>query len=285
MERINEYYFYSLAGSLLPLRDLTAEMDNWAAVQILYPAFLALRQIESGADIPLPICTDSARRLREAMEGPINEIMGRSPIPGPSVITVQHVVSIQNELQRFETVLSVQLDQIDSYRVTQKGTHDTRKLIASPASSFPVTVWGQLPENAQRDWVSAAKCLAFDVSTACGFHAIRALEAVALHYLKTLKVEPKKRDLGHYLELLRENDANPKAVEAADQLRGLHRNPLMHPEDFLEIDDALDVFDLCKSAIKALLRDMNKRGLIPNESADLGTPAPIEGFAGYLSVP
>jgi len=67
------------------------------------------------------------------------------------------------------------------------------------------------------------------------------------------------------LELLRQNGADAKAVEAADQLRGLHRNPLMHPEDFLHTDDALDVFDLCKSAIKALMRDMDKRGLLTTE--------------------
>jgi hypothetical protein len=37
----------------------------------------------------------------------------------------------------------------------------------------------------------------------------------------------------------------------------MHRNPIIHPEDNLDEDKALILFDLCKSAIVAMTVEMN----------------------------
>ena len=41
-----------------------------------------------------------------------------------------------------------------------------------------------------------------------------------------------------------------------------YRNPLMHPEDTLEVPDAISLFCLCQSAIEALVKEMKAKGLI-----------------------
>lgn len=44
-----------------------------------------------------------------------------------------------------------------------------------------------------------------------------------------------------------------KILNILDQIRDLHRNPLAH-EVFLEMDEAVELFDTAKSAITAMAR-------------------------------
>jgi hypothetical protein len=43
-----------------------------------------------------------------------------------------------------------------------------------------------------------------------------------------------------------------------DQLRDLHRNPLDHPEVFLEKPEAMELFSICTCAISAAARQIGK---------------------------
>jgi len=45
-----------------------------------------------------------------------------------------------------------------------------------------------------------------------------------------------------------------RTVSVLDQIRRLHRNPVAH-DVFLDIDEAVDLFDIAKSAITAMVRD------------------------------
>ena len=42
----------------------------------------------------------------------------------------------------------------------------------------------------------------------------------------------------------------------SDQLRDLHRNPINHPEVFLEPSEALELFNISTSALSAMARDI-----------------------------
>jgi hypothetical protein len=61
--------------------------------------------------------------------------------------------------------------------------------------------------------------------------------------------------------MLRDRGANPKAVELALHLTSLHCNPLQRADCFVSAEEGVDQFDLCTIAIKAFLRDMERRQL------------------------
>jgi len=60
--------------------------------------------------------------------------------------------------------------------------------------------------------------------------------------------------------VLRDNGAEERVSSVVDQLRLHDRNPLMHPEDVLERDDAIDLLTLCSTALNRITVDMAKRG-------------------------
>lgn len=170
---------------------------------------------------------------------------------------------IQNFLHPFLIIFQNELAGLPVYYVVRKGLYDMRALIEVAQDAFPEEVKLRLTPFTVEDMRSAGRCLAFELPTASGFHSLRALEAVVVDYLQKLKAQPQKRDLGAYVVALNANGADAKATAVVDQLRGLHRNPLMHPQDTLNTNEAIGVFELCKNAITALIQDMENRKLFP----------------------
>lgn len=46
-------------------------------------------------------------------------------------------------------------------------------------------------------------------------------------------------------------------MDILDHIRDLHRNTLMHPQAFLQMTEALRLFDIAKSAISAMAERMH----------------------------
>ncbi len=85
---------------------------------------------------------------------------------------------------------------------------------------------------------------------------MRATEIVILDYLcriagKVVKVSP--RTWNAYIKALENHGASEAITSALHQIRKLHRNPLMHPEDTLDVSKADALFGLAKAAIIAML--------------------------------
>jgi hypothetical protein len=102
--------------------------------------------------------------------------------------------------------------------------------------------------------------LAFDLPTATGFHMLRATEAVLIEYKTAAGVKKSKtRNWNKYIQDLKAAGADQKIVAILDQIRDLHRNPLMHPEVVLTMPEASAIFGICQSAITIMAQDMEKR--------------------------
>lgn len=128
-------------------------------------------------------------------------------------------------------------------------------------NTFPPKTWERLSKEAKREVEESGKCLSLERYTGSGFHVLRALESVVREYIIGVTgAPPKKRDLGYYLDTLRDNGADPKCISVLDGIRNLHRNPLMHPEDFLNQDEAIGLFQISQTALVSLIADMDKRG-------------------------
>jgi hypothetical protein len=170
-------------------------------------------------------------------------------------------------LHDFEQSLEEEFARLPTYVTEQIGIYSTEELISKASNVFPVSAKGVIPERAYDDFRMAGACLAFDLPTACGFHAFRAadtmIRAYYQHFVGTT-VKAKPRDWGGFIRVLREVLRNPSAVrkpnertiELLDSIRASDRNPVIHPEVDLSAETALATFDMCKTAIVFMANDI-----------------------------
>jgi hypothetical protein len=76
------------------------------------------------------------------------------------------------------------------------------------------------------------------------------------------KVQMKKFNewLGRTLKV---GGADGKVTALLDNVRTLHRNPLMHPDDWLSEDEAVELFCICQTALRVIIVDMEAKNLLP----------------------
>ena len=67
------------------------------------------------------------------------------------------------------------------------------------------------------------------------------------------------RNWGIYIKALRNCGADQKVVVILEQIKDLHRNPVIHPEEKLTNEEALSLIGIMDSAVTAIITDMKKR--------------------------
>lgn len=174
----------------------------------------------------------------------------------------------QNEISRF----SMAKDEFDKafdrdhrrlhvFTVTNKALFDTDTLLISPEEAFPERLRSFLPEQLMEDLRQAARCLAFDVPTACAFHICRGTESLMLHYYERLAGKPwegPQRDWFKYNAELMKLDA-PKAVtDRLEEIRKLDRNAYIHPDKNVSLEEAPFLFTLCINVDFQMLQEIEK---------------------------
>jgi hypothetical protein len=129
-------------------------------------------------------------------------------------------------------------------------------LLLAGETLFPNDLGTKVPE-AMIDVREAAKALAYEIPTACGFHTFRVTESVLRRYYAQVtggKAQPKVRNIGVYLNALKLANAGDEKIRAAlKQMSELHRNPLIHPDVVLTTDEAIATLGIARSVITAML--------------------------------
>lgn len=256
MQNLDVQFFYELGRRIGALESsLTNPAKAYA--RVAEQAAESLRQVAKSSS--LPIAKESALALSAMIEKAWDDLM---PWEKPEPPNPEHAEALGATIREFRTVFPLQLKRLHAYLVTEHGLTNPEALIERPEEAFDADDWRQLPKVAQLDWRSACQCFAFDLSTTSGFHALRALEAVATDYIARLGLQRSAgRNLHAYLELLRSNGAKPERIDAAQKMRELYRNPLMHPDATLTLHEAGELLHLCKMMIRALLDDMREHNL------------------------
>jgi hypothetical protein len=171
-------------------------------------------------------------------------------------LTPFELYGIKNNYQQYKTALLAELGAFNVYFVTQQGGYDMYTLLQSGESLFPADLRTKVPE-ALIDAREAAKALAYEVPTACGFHTFRVMESVLRRYHTHVtggKAPPKVRNIGVYLNSMRQaKKGDEKVLGALKQMADLHRNPLIHPEVVLTEDEAIATLGMAISVITAML--------------------------------
>lgn len=169
----------------------------------------------------------------------------------------------------FNNILSAELAKLGVYYPLQKRAYHTQTLISQTEKIFAQTTLEKLNDRVKEEINECGRCLLFDNYTASGFHIIRALEVVLHNYYVHMcnPTNPNKK-LNNWADYLTElyklfdksctslNDEDKNHVKTVYSLLQLiknnDRNLIMHPEIMLKEDEAIDLFDKCKTAIEAM---------------------------------
>lgn len=176
----------------------------------------------------------------------------------PEPIDYVEAYNISSGVTEFEHVLNAELGTMNMYLVSKKRGYDTTDLILQGTVLFPEDLPSKVPE-AVPDIQEGTRCIAFELHTAAGFHLHRANESVLHRYYDAVTngaTRPTGRSMGDYLKALQDANAGDVKVRSAlRDLKDLHRNPLIHPEDSLEsADEAIALLGSIHSVVVHMLK-------------------------------
>ena len=258
-----DVYFFCWLGSLIePLHMIGPEQPLAASLQRLILARVALE----GFDPREPLASGFPRSAVAANEllGVINDIV---PPVGAQVpenvlgapIDRWQVDRIKALCHALTSGLRDEAQRSYILKVEDQRCLSSHSLIDRIEDCYPKDVWAVISDDAKRELEESGRCLALERYTGAGFHALRGVECVIRQYIVKLTGSlPRKRDWGFYIQTLKDNGADANLIAVLDNIRTLDRNPLMHPEDWLEIDDAVGVFNITQTAIVRLVAGIKR---------------------------
>jgi len=174
-------------------------------------------------------------------------------------IAESDIVNIQLNAKHFKIVLLADLTTMPLFLVRPKGNYDVLLLIEHGIGCFPERLSSKAPE-AMSDAMEAGKALAFELATACAFHTFRVVETVLKRYWDLVSEKtkrPKLETIGNYvLEMEKKKIGDKKVLETLKQLGKLYRNPIIHPEVFLLLEEAIEILGISRSVISAMLKQL-----------------------------
>lgn len=185
--------------------------------------------------------------------------------------------SIKDKITRFGHVFSEECSDTEIYSVDSVGIYRTRTLANEASLRLKHEKFAKIPAACLSEYDSAGRCLAFELPTACGFHALRAVEIMmAVYFSKFLPKAKKPQNWGEYIRGLKDLDAKGgkglnlgKIVSLLDRIREVDRNPLMHPDDTLDSVDAETLFSLSAIVIAEIARELSVPDARPESSGEV----------------
>jgi hypothetical protein len=182
-------------------------------------------------------------------------------------ITTEQDVHLSLLLQDFEREFEHDSREINILSVPNRCAYSTTILIESGESLLPATVRIAVTDYVRDELHEAGKCLAFNVSTAAGFHLARGLESALRNYYDVLSSRaprpkhPSGNDFSMYgyIDQVRQW-ADPKVISVLEQFTKLHRNPINHPEAVLTDEEAQALVGITVSAIAGMVNDVKSKG-------------------------
>jgi hypothetical protein len=249
--RIHLPYVYTLAEAFEPLSKLR---PNVSFLDVFVSLWSAQGQLEAlmGQSVfanSLRSCRPFAETLHALLQKETSNTKRRRL--GPNV-----VIPIFNAFTQFKTALLAEVGTLPAYFVSQKGSHDTLTLLDESWRIFPQDLRDKVPD-AMFDVAEAGKALCYELPTACGFHLFRATEAVLRRYYSHVsggRPPPKIRNIAVYVNAMRQRKCgDEKILSVIDQMSKLHRNPVIHPEVVLTLDEAISILGMAHSAVTAML--------------------------------
>lgn len=195
----------------------------------------------------------------------IDDVFDRSKKDGDQCFTESDVTTLHDAVKAFNTLLRKELDEAPIFCILTQGNLSTIKLLEGASQGYSALVKPILSKRCREEIDESGMCLALLRPTASALHLMRAIELVVKDYVlaATGSLPPPNRcNWGEYISVLKTSGASKQITDLLQIVKDNYRNPLMHPEDTLDVDEAISLFGLGQSVIEALYRDMLNRALI-----------------------
>src|SRR3990167_16530 len=257
VQKVDGYYLYQVGASIHPLSEIRESTTYSDALLPILIAYGILDTFLNRSIFRPRMCLQNGKALLAIIVEFKNKADDKSIVNTP--IGPYDAYRLSTALNSFETVLGAEFGAFaDIYLVAKKRGYDTSDLIERGTVLFPEDLVPKVP-NAKLDIEQGARCLAFELPTAAGFHFHRANESVLHQYYDAVtggKPRPAGRNIGDYLaELKKYGVGEPIVLSSLKDLKDLHRNPLIHPEHTLEnIDQAIALLGIIHSVIVHMLK-------------------------------
>lgn len=271
MIRMNTYYFYHIGSVIHPLRFLKDGAVMTDIIADLYVARDTLVRLFDGF-YPLRACTSAGEALHEAIDDVINQYSAEKM----EKLSFGEAYTISSAAIRFETILGAEMQTLDTYHASQKALYKTEDLIERAEIVLPEGIRSEVPDETINEIRHAGRCLAFELPTAMGFHIVRATEAVIREYYRVVVgtvPKVKARNWGSYIKFLKAKGADGKIITVLEQIKNTYRNPIVHPEDVLEIEDAIILFGMAQGVIVSMVKDIVARKAAAGKAKLTAVPA------------
>lgn len=253
MNEINPHFLYWTATRLYQAL-VGAQIRPPGVVPLNYGKDALVLFVTSWKDNFLPKSKSKAREIIVALD---------SMILQPSGITNDDVVNLHALATQFDEQLQEECRHLYVLSVEDQRILSAYTLVENIQGAISQKTWRYLSGQARREIEESGKCLSLERYTASGFHVLRCVESVVREYLVATAVAltDAERNWGAYARLLKEHGAADEVHSIVDSIRRDDRNTLMHPEKFLDMDEAIALFFLSLTALDRLVNDMEKRGL------------------------
>lgn len=256
MLSVDGSYLYNVGAAVHPLADLRPE-SRWRDAWV--PMYIAAGELErflNESVYRVRACRPNGSDLLSILKELGDEAKGK--MTTDEVLGPWTAYRISDALGKFETVLKAEFGMTPMFLVTEKRGFDLATLIHSGRSLFPDALGKKVP-LAVKDVSAAARCLAFELPTACGFHLHRANESVLRKYWEVVSEcapVPGQGNMGDYLRALEAMPRHDSSVVAClRDIKDLSRNPLVHPEmDLDDVDEAIALLGSVQAAIVHMLK-------------------------------
>jgi hypothetical protein len=149
MQRVNGHQFYDLAIKVHPLVAIERETTIGVSFFLLWEAREAVIQMLQ--QIPLRVCVPAAEKVIDG----VDSILPREWQEAVAFVTSQESVgykcyALKEGAKEFETVLAAELQSLDTYLVSQKGTHSTPDLIERAEIMLSGKIRSRIPHRQSR---------------------------------------------------------------------------------------------------------------------------------------
>jgi hypothetical protein len=175
-------------------------------------------------------------------------------------LTEYDIIDIKSRSQNLKKILTEEFGITPAYIPTAKGMFDIELLYSNGKDLFGEDLESFSLES-KADAIEAARCLAFDLPTAAAYHTFRVIESVLRRYAKIANNNKvvNQKTIGAIAKFLIDNEIGDlKINESIRQIGSLHRNPIIHPEIHLSIEESIEIIGIARSVISAMLRYIRK---------------------------
>jgi len=162
---------------------------------------------------------------------------------------------VYNAIATFEATFTSEAADCNIFAVSKKGTHSTLDLMERATDNFSPDIQARLTPEMKFDLCEAGRCLALDCHTASGYHILRAVERLIIKYVEKVTGKSyglKNRNWGAYISVLKAHNADASVIGYLGHIKDFYRNPIIHPEDTLDHNEAFSLFHASLSAITQL---------------------------------